>query len=200
MSDKNASVIRVLGVCKQFGKKTVLDGFYADFPVGEVSCVMGESGCGKSTLLNIMMGFLAPDSGVLEGIPDRISAVFQEDRLCEDFSAATNVRITSKKNKTARDISDTLAALGLAENQQTPVRELSGGMKRRVAIARALLADGELLIMDEPFRGLDDATRRVAAAYVSGTLAGHTLIVVTHDAEDSELLGASRIIHMRAPK
>ena len=110
---------------------------------------------------------------------------------------AANLRIAAAKGITAADIEAALTALGLVENLRTPVRDLSGGMKRRVAIARALLAEGSLLIMDEPFRGLDDITRRAAAAYVRKSLDGRTLIAVTHDAEDAELLGAVQVVRMR---
>lgn len=197
MTKNHISAIEVAGISKCFGSKRVLENFSAAFPCGAVSCIMGESGCGKSTLLNILMGLIKPDSGVITGLPLRISAVFQEDRLCEEFSVAANLRIAAAKGITAADIEAALTALGLVENLRTPVRDLSGGMKRRVAIARALLAEGSLLIMDEPFRGLDDITRRAAAAYVRKSLDGRTLIAVTHDAEDAELLGAVQVVRMR---
>ena len=70
---------------KAYGDKHVLRDFSATFPLGEVSVIMGPSGCGKTTLLNILMGFSSPDGGRIENLPERIGAVFQEDRLCEDF-------------------------------------------------------------------------------------------------------------------
>lgn len=190
------SDIKVANLYKSFGEKRVLAGFDAVFPAGEASCVMGESGCGKTTLLYIILGVEKPDSGEVTGVPDRVSAVFQEDRLAEDFSARTNVRITAARGTTANDIRRVLTALGLKDNIDAPVRTLSGGMKRRVAIARALLADGGLVVMDEPFKGLDDATRAEAAACVRSRLRGRTLIAVTHSASDAELLGAAQVLRM----
>ena len=75
-----------------------------------------------------------------------------------------------------------------------PVRELSGGMRRRVAIVRALLADAPLVLMDEPFKGLDAATRDSAIRFAHAHLAGRTAIVVTHDPVEPRLLGASAFV------
>ncbi len=191
-----AENIKIINVSKSFGEKLVLKDMNAEFPAGQVSIIMGESGCGKTTLLNIILGVEKPDSGLIDGVPRLISAVFQEDRLCEDFSAFTNIRITSSKCTTKNDIYASLAALGLSENAATPVRELSGGMKRRVAIARAMLAESSLVIMDEPFKGLDDANRAFAAKFILNSLRSRTLITVTHTESDAELLGTSNIIRM----
>lgn len=181
---------------KSFEGKEVLKNFSAVFPEGRVSCIMGSSGCGKTTLLNILLGILPIDGGSAEGLPERITALFQEDRLCEDFSAESNVRLTAARGVSREEIAASLAELGLANDAKTPVRELSGGMKRRVAIARTMLAEGELVIMDEPFRGLDGENRRRAAEFVTKRLGGRTLIAVTHDAEDLGLLGAEKVVEM----
>lgn len=188
--------IVVKDLSKSFGEKRVLDSFSAVFPAGKVSCIMGQSGCGKSTLLNIILGLLKPDGGEITGLPSRISALFQEDRLCEEFSARSNLRIAASKSLGPADIDSALADLGLGSELLTPVRELSGGMKRRVALARAMLAEGDLIVMDEPFRGLDDATRSLAAGFVLRRLYGRTLIVVTHDPADLPLLDAVQVIKM----
>ena len=140
---------------KSFGEHVVLKDFNAVFKAGELSCIMGVSGGGKTTLLNILLGLMRQDGGEINGLPKEISCVFQEDRLCEDFSAVTNVRIACDKNITAEEIESQLKEVGLGDSMYRTVRELSGGMKRRVAIVRALMAPGELIIMDEPFVGLD---------------------------------------------
>lgn len=181
---------------KSFEGKGVLKNFSATFPARRVSCIMGSSGCGKTTLLNILLGLQKADGGSVEGLPDRISALFQEDRLCEDFSAESNVRLTAARGVSREEIAEALTELGLEGDIKTPVRELSGGMKRRVAIARTMLAEGELVIMDEPFRGLDGENRRRAAEFVLRRLDGRTLIAVTHDEEDIALLGAENTLEM----
>ena len=87
--------------------------------------------------------------------------------------------------------------LGLTDADiSSPVRELSGGMKRRVAIARAILADSVLVIMDEPFKGLDEYTRQNVINFVSEYTKSKTLIVITHSPEEADLLGADKIICM----
>lgn len=186
----------VRGLQKRFGEKRVLEDFSAVFPAGQVTCVMGPSGCGKTTLLNILLGLEKADGGSVTGIPDRISAVFQEERLCEDFSAVTNVRMVTGKAVKPEEIEACLRALGLEGSLYSPVRELSGGMKRRVAIARALLAEGELLILDEPFKGLDEGTRAAVVEEMKNHILDRTVIMVTHDPQEAALMGAD-ILEMR---
>ena len=158
---------------------------------------MGESGCGKTTLVNIIMGLEKADAGEISGIPKKIAAVFQDDLLCEDFSAISNVRAVTGNKLSKNDVITALGKLGLTkEDVSSPVRELSGGMKRRVAIARALLADSDLVIMDEPFKGLDEDTRRNTAKFVLNETKPKTLVVITHSPEEAELLGADKIIRM----
>ena len=179
---------------KSFGERRVLQNFNAVFPAGELSCIMGRSGCGKTTLLNILLGLLAADSGEIENLPQKISCIFQEDRLCEDFSAVTNIRITSDKNVDKSEIEAQLKTVGLGDSLYRPVRELSGGMKRRVAIVRALMAEGELIIMDEPFKGLDESTKHQVAEYVKSRIRGRTAIMVTHDEDEVAMMGGKLIV------
>lgn len=188
--------LKVNGLNKSFGEKRVLENFSAVFPSGRVTCVMGPSGCGKTTLLHILLGLEQPDGGTIENRPARISAVFQEERLCEDFSAVTNVRLVTGKTLSEEKITQCLEAFGLAGSTHVPVRELSGGMKRRAAIARAVLAEGELLILDEPFKGLDEATRKAVASEVKRRTKGRTIVMVTHDPTEALLMDAE-ILEMR---
>jgi NitT/TauT family transport system ATP-binding protein len=180
---------------KSFGDKPVLRDFSAVIPGGALTCLMGPSGCGKTTLLRILMGLEKADAGSVTGLPRRLSAVFQEDRLCEGFSAVSNIRLVTGRSIPAAVIESHLLALGLGGSLSLPVREFSGGMKRRVALARAVLARWELLFLDEPFKGLDEDTRRAAAAYLREHTAGRTVIMVTHDPAEVELTGG-RLLRM----
>lgn len=188
--------IEIRGLYKGFGNKRVLADYAASFGAGRVTCVMGPSGCGKTTLLHILLGLERADRGTIESLPSRISAVFQEERLCEDFTAVTNVRLVTGKAVPEKEIVRCLASFGLAGSTHVPVRELSGGMKRRVAIARAVLAEGDLLILDEPFKGLDEATREMVAAEMKRRTAGRTVIMVTHDPAEAVMMGAE-VLEMR---
>lgn len=189
--------IEIRRLDKSFGEKTVLRKFSAVLPGGKITCLMGPSGCGKTTLASILLGLTEPDGGEISGLPEKRSAVFQEDRLCEDFSALSNVRLVTGKAVPEQKIRDCLRELGLGDSLKKPVREMSGGMKRRVAIARALLAEGELLLLDEPFKGLDEATKADVVGLLQKSVAQKTVLLITHDPAEAELLGA-QIIKMEA--
>ncbi len=186
--------IVISGLEKRFGERRVLRSFDAVFPAGKLSCIMGRSGCGKTTLLNILLGLMPSDGGEIKNLPEKISCIFQEDRLCEDFSAVTNVRIVCGKNVNEKEIEAQLENVGLGDSLYRPVRELSGGMKRRVAIVRALMAEGDLIIMDEPFKGLDESTKQLVAEYVKKQISGRTAIMVTHDESEVEMMGGKLIV------
>ena len=171
---------------KAYDGHIVLNGLSHTFPRGTLTCVTGRSGCGKTTLLRLIAGLETPDAGRVLGVPEGgISMVFQEDRLPPQLDAADCLRCVLKRDaqREAR-IAGALASLGLAEASGQPVREYSGGMRRRVALARALLFPSPLVLLDEPFKGLDAATRRRAIDFCRPLLAGRTTLLVTHDPED----------------
>lgn len=181
-------------ICKSFGEKRVLDNFSHTFSDGSFTAVMGPSGCGKSTLLAVLMGVLPADSG--EVIPNgsfRRSAVFQENRLCENLTAGGNIRLVTGKRFSPAEIDAELTALGLEGCESKPVKELSGGMKRRVALLRALLAEYDVLFLDEPFKGLDEVTKVLVMSRVKEKTAGRTVIMVTHDKDECEALAQNVI-------
>lgn len=188
--------INAVGLKKAFGEKQVLDGFSHVFRDGTVTAVMGPSGCGKSTLISILMGILTQDSGeVLHETPFRRSALFQENRLCENLTAAANIRLVTGKLRSEKEITEALNSVMLHGIEKKPVRELSGGMKRRVALLRALLAEYDVLFLDEPFKGLDEVTRTCVMEYTRRMIQGKTVIMVTHDKDECEFL-ADEVITM----
>lgn len=179
---------------KRYGEKVVLRDFSARFPAGTCTCIMGPSGCGKTTLLRLILGLEEADGGTISGRRFPMSAVFQENRLFEDFSALSNVSAVCARGS-RQEAARQLSALGLAGSLHAPVRTLSGGMKRRVAIARAVLAPGELLILDEPFTGLDRDTKAVVLDYLKAHTQGRTLLLVTHDPAERDAL-ANQVLEM----
>ena len=183
------SDIVLMKVTKRFAENTVLLDRSFRFPEGRISCVMGPSGAGKTTLLLLIAGLLKADSGEISGVPERVGFVFQEDRLCEDFTAAANIRLVTGRSVKPQEIRETLLRLELPEESLSqPVSEFSGGMKRRVAIARALLYAPDLLLMDEPFKGLDEELRKKVMDEIKIRLRGKTVILVTHDPEEAAYL------------
>lgn len=189
-------MIELNRVTKRYGEKTVLSKFSCRIPDDTVCAVMAPSGTGKTTLMRLILGLEAPDSGTITGVPERKSAVFQEDRLCPNLSVAKNIRMADGKIEESRMMA-LLTELGLAADAGTPAQQLSGGMARRAALARALLYDGALLVLDEPFSGLDEENRIAAAAAIRSHRNGRTVILVTHREEDLSLLGAEQCIVLK---
>ncbi len=186
------SDIVIKNLSKSFGQKRVLSSLSAVIPEGRFTAVMGASGSGKTTLGRILLGLERADSGSIEGLPDRLSAVFQEDRLFEEFSALSNLRAVAGRKRDG-EMAALLEALGLGREINAPVSSFSGGMKRRVAIARAIAAQGELTVLDEPFSGLDGETKLSVMAFVRQKLSGKTVLLITHDPSDAEFFGAETI-------
>ena len=184
--------IHAKNIFKSFEGKAVLTDLSVSFPGGSVTCVRGPSGCGKTTLLRILAGLETPDSGTVER-EGSLAYVFQEDRLSENFSAVSNIRLVTGKRLPATVILEHLKELGLGDQAHRPVREYSGGMKRRVAIARAVCYDADLLLMDEPFKGLDTRLKTGVMDYVKRHTAGKTVIYVTHDAAEAAYMGGTII-------
>ena len=183
--------LRIHNLSKSSDGQPVLSGVSAVLEEGNTYCLMGPSGAGKTTLLRILMGLERADSGRVEGLSGlRISAVFQEDRLCEGFTALENVRLAAAPSLSDADIRKALSAILPPQALDRPVSALSGGMKRRTAIGRALLAPFDLLLMDEPFTGLDEDTRRRTAAFIRERAAGRMILLSTHQEEDVRLFQA----------
>ena len=188
--------ITLSNICKAYGERRVLRGVTLDIPQG-VTCLMGPSGCGKTTLLRILTGLEAPDCGEITGVPARIAMVFQEDRLVDSLTVRANLRLALGAGYDPAAAQALLNELDLPDALRRTVGELSGGMKRRVALARALLYDAPLLVLDEPFKGLDEATARQCMDALARRAAGRAVLLVTHDAQEGDYLHA-RTLQMEA--
>ncbi|MDI9508584.1 MAG: ABC transporter ATP-binding protein [Clostridiales bacterium] len=186
--------IQVKNLNKSFNKQQVLNDVDMTFPEGRITCIMGPSGIGKTTLVYILMGLLKADSGQVIGLEGKkFAAVFQEDRLIEHWDAIKNVQLVSGGEVTKDLVKRSFIQIGLTEYEKKPVRALSGGMRRRVAMVRALLSEYDLLIMDEPFKGLDEKLKNQVIDYVKENTKGKTVIIITHDKEEVDLLEAQLI-------
>lgn len=182
---------KVQHIYKQYGTQQVLNDFSLHLMQGEICCIMGESGIGKTTLLRIMMGLEDPDQGeVQQGV--RVSAVFQEDRLIQELTAEANVRMVYRKRYSGmkEEIRQALLQVLPEDCLNKRVKELSGGMRRRVAVVRAMLAESDLVLMDEPFTGLDLKSKEKVIHFIRGYQKNRMIVVSTHQKEDAGFLNA----------
>ena len=190
-------MIRIENISKSFDGKVVIHNYSAEIPVGKTTCLMGPSGEGKTTLLRILSGLEKPDSGEIFGLyGKRVSMVFQEDRLCENLLAVTNIHMTAPLTITKQAILEAMEQIGLTDCSKQCVREFSGGMKRRTALLRALFAKYDILLLDEPFTGLDADSKDLVIAYLREHTVGKTVLLVAHDIEDARSLGAETFIRL----
>ncbi|MBT9138957.1 MAG: Bicarbonate transport ATP-binding protein CmpD [Syntrophomonadaceae bacterium] len=165
-------------------------------PEKKVTCIMGPSGCGKTTLLNIISGLIKPDSGEFKGFDSKtVSYLFQEPRLLPWKTVWQNidfvVRDSYSKQQRTEVITKYLKMVDLYEFRDYWPDKLSGGMKQRVSVARAFVFPSDLLLMDEPFKGLDMQLK--VAVLDSFTALWQqdlrTVIFVTHDIDEALYLG-----------
>ena len=160
---------------------------------------MAPSGSGKTTLFRLILGLESPDQGevLFKGSLRRpqISAVFQEDRLLEGFSAVENLFFALGNRYSKETLTTSLLRLLPADALEKPVCEFSGGMKRRLSVLRALLSPAEIILMDEPFTGLDPATKQTVIDLINELCSGKLLIASTHAKEDAVLLNAKIILN-----
>ena len=182
--------ITLKALSKSYDSHVLFQDLTLSLKEGEIYALMGPSGQGKTTLLHIIMGLVQPDCWSPEGLQGKkISAVFQEDRLCGPLTAEENIRIVCN----CPNLQDILAEILPSESLTQETDTYSGGMKRRTAIARAILADSDLIIMDEPFTGLDEATKENVIAFINKYRRNRTLLFTTHDPEDVRALHAQLI-------
>lgn len=201
--------LRCSAVYASYDQRRVLSGVDLVVPEGTLTAILGSSGSGKTTLLRVLMGFVAPDSGVVS-VGDRVVAdagrihvapdkraigyVAQEGALFPHLTVAANVGFgLPRSERKTRRVQEALDLVGLDQSYagRRP-QELSGGEQRRIALARALAPRPAAVLLDEPFSGLDAALRAETRAAVLGALAatGATAVLVTHD--QAEALSTGR--------
>ncbi len=184
------SLLRLNDLAKSYPGRTVLRHVNMELRREKVYCLMAPSGAGKTTLLRVLAGLTEADEGGIEPGNIPVSMVFQEDRLAEEVSALRNVELVCGSRKKAEEL---LEALLPGEDLRKPVKLLSGGMRRRVCIARALAAESGLLLLDEPFNGLDEENRNRSARVILQYRGERLLLVSTHNKEDITGLGGERL-------
>lgn len=184
-------MIELRSISMAYGAKQIFSGFSLAFSSPGQYAVLGPSGRGKTTLLRLIAGLEHPQGGqVILPKDTRIAFCFQEDRLLPFKTVLENVALVSDSFKSAQHW---LSLVGLSAEENSYPVSLSGGMKRRAALARALAYDADILLMDEPFRALDEATHVQMLALVKEAAKDKLLILVTHDETDAQNMQIIRL-------
>lgn len=179
-------------ISHRFGDNPVLQNVNLTVGPGQRIALMGPSGTGKTTLLRIAAGSLIPTEGTVENTFSKTAVVFQEPRLLPWRTAAENVNLVLEDNaKTMPKAKAQLERLGLGDALDQYPRELSGGMQQRVALARALVTKADLLVLDEPFKAMDEVLQQQIMALVNQTNAA--ILLVTHEEEEAAVLNCEII-------
>jgi putative hydroxymethylpyrimidine transport system ATP-binding protein len=183
----------------RFGGTALFEDVRLSLAAGQWTCLLGPSGCGKSTLLRLIAGLetgaaFAGEVAASDGRPvaGRVAYMAQDDLLMPWLDVAGNVALGARLRGEAADAGrrDALIArLGLAGHARKRPAALSGGQRQRVALARTLMEERAIVLLDEPFSALDARTRVDMQDLAAETLAGRTVLLVTHDPAEAARMG-----------
>ncbi len=198
--------LEIKGLYKDFDDISLFSDFCIDFPEGTITCILGPSGCGKTTLLNIIGNIIKPDRGDLIGFDKKvISYIFQDPRLLPwktvkgniEFALSKDLPLEEREKLTSRF----MRLVELDEFADYYPSKLSGGMRQRVSIARAFAYPSDIILMDEPLKGLDiklklNLIRTFSRIWQADK---RTVIFVTHDVDEALLMGNEIVVLSQAP-
>lgn len=195
------AVISVDRVSKSYGGQTLLDQASAQFERGHITAITGPNGSGKSVLFRLICGFTRPDAGHIDIAPEFMSA---DNRFPEQFGILIDgpgylpfttgygnlERLARIRGVVGRsEIVAAMKAVGLDPDAKQRVRNYSLGMKQKLGIAQAIMEDQQVLLLDEPFNGLDrESTERVRQLLLDAKAAGKTIIFTSHIHDDVKTL------------
>ena len=198
--------IELKHISKQFDGNVVFKDFDITFQEGVISCILGPSGCGKTTLLNMIGGLNPPDSGLMEGFDGkRFSYVFQETRLLPWKTVEGNLDFVldhSLPKEERKALTDNLLKMVKMEAFANYYpSQLSGGMAQRVSIARAFAVPSDIILMDEPFSGIDINLKQTMLQHFLEIWKNdrRTILYVTHDVDEALLLSNEIVVFSKAP-
>lgn len=182
--------LRAQGLLIGYGAEPLCEPLGFSLGPSSCLCLQAPSGTGKTTLLHTVARLQRPLAGSLENTAWGRSMMFQDTRLVEDLDAIDNILLFARPGFTRKDARDLACELLSKDALSRPACELSGGQRRRVELARAFAAPGELVLLDEPFGGLDAQAHSCALAFVKRHGAERIVVFTTHDANDAQALGA----------
>ena len=213
MSEQRKGQVSLAGVSKGYKGKRVLENINLEIEGNRLTAIIGPSGCGKTTMINLIAGYETPESGAIScnGAPvdgpkwDRL-VVFQETALFPWKTTLENVAFgplsrgagSREVDSRARQIMESFGLAGFEDKY--PV-QLSGGMQRRAELARAIINSPDVMLMDEPFRGLDALTRELMQEYLLKLFEQHrvTTVFVTSEIEESIYLADVVVVLSTSP-
>ena len=198
---KNEAVIRVQNVSKDFGQERVLHGVSRDFAPGQIHGIVGNNGSGKTVLMKCICGFLFPTEGEVTvngkvvgrelDFPPDLGIIIETPGFLPGLTGSKNLELlASLRGKIGlREIADSIRCVGLDPNMKKPVGKYSLGMRQRLGIAQAIMEDPSLLILDEPFNGLDKQGVLDMRKLIKGLKAeGKTILLASHNPMDIDEL------------
>jgi len=207
---RGAAAIAARGLSKRFGPVTALADVDLDVPAGATLAVLGPNGAGKSTLLRLLAGLARPSAGTLQigaggenrpATRGRVGYVGHATFLYPSLTARENLVFAARLygvSDTAARANALLLEQGLEAVADRPAAEFSRGMAQRLAIARGLVHDPQVVLLDEPFAGLDrSSVERLAARLRALRDTGHTLVLVTHELSVASTLADAAIVLLR---
>ena len=178
--------IQINNLCKKYGDKIDFDNYSNTLEFDGILLLKGVSGLGKTTLMRILSGLEKANKGEIIADTNSIAFMFQEDRLIPFISVLKNLTAICGEEKALHY----LRLMGLENERDNSPLSLSGGMRRRVALARALCFESELVILDEPFKGLDENLKASICVIIKKESEKRDFIIISHDSVDAELLNA----------
>lgn len=194
-------MIQVEALCVSFGKSEVLHRISCEFHTGEITGIMGRNGSGKTVLLKSLCGLVVPQSGqiMIDGkslTPKNahtfsIGALIETPGFLREYSGYRNLRFLSSltQGNAAKKVKTAMQTVGLDWQLKKRVGTYSLGMRQRLGLAQAMLDDPDILILDEPMNGLDQAfIAEMRELLKSLALAGKTILIASHTMEDLNYL------------
>lgn len=188
-------------VYKSFGKEDVLVDVNLTISPGSIVGVVGNNGCGKTVLMKCICGFMKPDRGTIRvggkrvgedcDFPDSLGIIIETPGFIPDMSGYRNLKtLASLKGLIGKkEIKAVLEKVGLAPNMHKAVTKYSLGMRQRLGIAQAIMEDPAVLILDEPFNGLDKTgVAEMRELLISLKESGKAILLASHNAEDIRML------------
>ena len=205
-------MIEIENLTKTFGTQTVISDVSGIFYPGKIYGFVGRNGSGKTMLMKMILGFVSPSSGSIKiegkvlgkdiSMPDRIGAIIENPGFIPYYSGFKNLKILAdlRGKITEEDICSYMELVGLDPKLRRSVRKYSLGMRQRLGLAQALMEQPQLLILDEPFNGLDkEMVKDIRQILIKEKEKGTTILLSSHNSDDIDLL-CDRCYHLDAGK